>query len=89
MQSAELDILVKDNLSVALGGDTTCSRILYSAYRTFDGGLHRTVLESPVTVGAERASLQHEVVGIAERLFAGNVTVHQPEIVRMPASIRR
>ena len=82
-----LDILIEDNLPITLGSDTTCPRILHAAYRTFDGGLHRAVLESPVAVGAERAIFQYKVVGIAERLLAGDVTVHQPKIMRMPAQV--
>ena len=78
-----VDILVENNLPIALGSDTTRSRILHSAYCAFDGRLHRTVFESPVAVGTESTVLQHKVVGIAERLLAGNVAIHQPKVMRM------
>ena len=82
-----LDILVENNLPIALGSDTTRSRILHSAYCAFDGRLHRTILESPVAVGTESTVLQHKVVGIAERLLAGNVAIHQPKVMRMPTQV--
>lgn len=41
----------------------------------------------PVTIRSEGAVLQYEVVSVAERLFTGDMTVDQTQVLRMPAEV--
>ena len=47
----------------------------------------RGVFESAVAVGAEGAVLEHQVVGIAERLLARDMAVYQPKVTRVPPQV--
>ena len=61
--------------------------VLYVGYRAAYVGLHGGVLEGAVAVGAEGAVLQHQVVGVTERLLARYVAVDEAQAARMPAYV--
>ena len=47
--------------------------------------LHGRILERAVTFGVERAVLEHEVLGVAERLFARYMAVDESQSARVPS----
>src|SRR5699024_4587553 len=81
------NIPVDNNLAVAFGGNAARARIFHSAYRTFDSRPHRTVFKSTVAVRTESAVLQYEVMGITQRLLAGDVAIHEAQVARVPAKV--
>ena len=49
--------------------------------------MESAVFERTVTVGAEGAVLEDQIVGIAERLLAGNMAIDESQVSRMPSEL--
>ena len=82
-----LDVPVYRHRADAVRHDAAGHRILYVGDASADVGMDGAVLKGTVTVLAEGAVLQDKIMGIAERLLAGDVAVDQTQIPRMPAEI--
>ena len=80
-------MLVDGHRADAVGRDVAARRVLDVLDVTADVGLDGGILEHAVAGLVERAVLQHQAVGVAQQLLAGQVAVHQPYVLRVPGQI--
>ena len=64
-----------------VGHDAACARVLNFCDRTYDGGADIRILKDAVRVGTEGAVFKHQLLGIAQRLLACDVTSHESHIL--------
>lgn len=82
-----LDVLVEDDLAVAFGRNAPGARVFHAAYRAVDGGLDGAAFEGKVAVVGHHAVFHHQVGGVAKRLRARNLAIHQAQVLGVPAQV--
>ena len=77
-----LDVLIDGDAANLIGDDQAGGRVLDVGHLAFDVGAQRGIFKHAVAVLAERAVLNHQVVGIAQHLLSGDMAVHQTQVSR-------
>ena len=80
-----LDVLVKNKLADAAGVDVAGTGVLDGNDVALDGSLYGRVFQGKIGIGAEGAVFKDKILGVAERLTAGNMAANQLEASGMPA----
>lgn len=82
-----LDVLIQSYGPDGIGYDVAGYRVLDVGDGSADVGLEGGIFKCPVAGRVESAVLEHEVAGIAQRLFSGDMAVDQPEVAGVPSEI--
>ena len=80
-------VFVDGHRADAVCNDEARRGVLYVFDVSLYVGMYGGIFESAVACGVERAVLKHQVLGIAQRLFACYVAVYEPQILRVPSQI--
>ncbi len=80
-------MVVDDDLPKAVGHDASRLRIFHTLDVATDVCLYGRLLEGTVALGIKGAVFEYEILGIAERLLARDVTVDQTQTAGMPSEV--
>ena len=80
-------VLVDGDAADAVCHDMSARGVLEMLKMSADVGIDMTVFKHAVARFVEGTVLEHQIVGIAQELFANEVTIHQAYILRVPGQV--